>query len=204
MRTLQRRFALIRRYVLGVLLLVPLFFAQGAHTQAAIVKFDGTGATGIRNLPVDGVTYNIDYVFGPYVDIFPLEQLFPTAASIRDAIIIAMNAEGAPLISSVVTDDAGQVFREFFAIPVSFFDCPLGPICDDVGTEIGVRDGSIIDGSLVIAWEPVSGGTSPTNLQTWAIPTLVAVPLPAALPLFGSALAMLGIVGWRRRRQAGA
>ncbi len=26
------------------------------------------------------------------------------------------------------------------------------------------------------------------------------VPLPAALPLFGSALAMLGIVGWRRRR----
>ena len=31
-----------------------------------------------------------------------------------------------------------------------------------------------------------------------------AVPLPAALPLFGSALAMLGIVGWRRRRQAGA
>ncbi len=31
-----------------------------------------------------------------------------------------------------------------------------------------------------------------------------AVPLPAALPLFGSALAMLGIVGWRRKRRAAA
>ncbi len=31
-----------------------------------------------------------------------------------------------------------------------------------------------------------------------------AVPLPAALPLFGSALAMLGIVGWRRKRRPAA
>ena len=31
-----------------------------------------------------------------------------------------------------------------------------------------------------------------------------AVPLPAALPLFGSALAALGIVGWRRKRRGNA
>ena len=39
MRTLQRRFALIRRYVLGVSMLVPLFFAQGAQ---ALVINNGT------------------------------------------------------------------------------------------------------------------------------------------------------------------
>ncbi len=49
---LQRGFALIRRYVLGVLLLVPLVFAQGAQPQAAMVPFDGSGVTGITGLSV--------------------------------------------------------------------------------------------------------------------------------------------------------
>ena len=40
---LQHRFALIRRYVLGVLLLVPLLFAPGAPSQAAMVFLDFTG-----------------------------------------------------------------------------------------------------------------------------------------------------------------
>ncbi len=46
---------------------------------------------------------------------------------------------------------------------------------------------------------PITGA----NLGTYDL-VVTHVPLPAALPLFGSALAMLGIVGWRRRRQAGA
>ena len=28
-----------------------------------------------------------------------------------------------------------------------------------------------------------------------------ATPLPAALPLFGSALGMMGLIGWRRKRK---
>jgi hypothetical protein len=38
----------------------------------------------------------------------------------------------------------------------------------------------------------------------WAVHPgdIAAVPLPAALPLFGSALAGLGLIGWRRRRLA--
>ena len=29
-----------------------------------------------------------------------------------------------------------------------------------------------------------------------------AVPLPAALPLFGAGLAIMGFIGWRRKRKA--
>ncbi len=49
------------------------------------------------------------------------------------------------------------------------------------------------------------------NFNTYAVFSLSTngngvspVPLPAALPLFGSALAMLGMVGWRRKRWAAA
>ena len=42
MRTLQRRFELFRRCALGVLLVVPLFFAQGAQPQAALVYDEST------------------------------------------------------------------------------------------------------------------------------------------------------------------
>jgi len=32
-------------------------------------------------------------------------------------------------------------------------------------------------------------------------PAVSAVPLPAALPLFGSGLAVMGFIGWRRKRK---
>ena len=66
-----------------------------------------------------------------------------------------------------------------------------------------------LDGLHCLATSAWSGGTTLVPgvdlVQPYAVPTLAsAIPLPAALPLFGSALAMLGIIGWRRRRQADA
>ena len=58
MSILQRRFALIRRYVLGVSLVVPLFFAQRTRHHAAMVRPDGCGVNGIAGPHGDSQTYN--------------------------------------------------------------------------------------------------------------------------------------------------
>ena len=45
---------------------------------------------------------------------------------------------------------------------------------------------------------------SVTNAFEYANMTVSAVPLPAALPLYGAGLAALGFIGWRKRRKAAA
>ncbi|MEX1036332.1 MAG: VPLPA-CTERM sorting domain-containing protein [Sneathiella sp.] len=46
--------------------------------------------------------------------------------------------------------------------------------------------------------------TSGTNAFEYANLTVSAVPLPAALPLYGAGLAAMGFIGWRKRRKAAA
>ena len=73
--------AKIRRYLLGGLMAVPLFFAPGTQSQATMVTVltNGTGATGINNLSVDSVYYDIAFVAGEYADVFPGGELFSNA-----------------------------------------------------------------------------------------------------------------------------
>ena len=41
-------------------------------------------------------------------------------------------------------------------------------------------------------------------LETFTITPVSSIPLPAALPLYGAGLAVMGFIGWRRRRKAAA
>ena len=51
----------------------------------------------------------------------------------------------------------------------------------------------------------IQGGPYINGNDSYQLPGMPsAVPVPAALPLFLSALAGLGLMGWRRRRQADA
>ena len=47
---------------------------------------------------------------------------------------------------------------------------------------------------------------TPDDIQSWTFDFKAThiVPIPAALPLFGTGLAVLGFMGWRRKRQAAA
>lgn len=193
MRILQRRYALIRRCALGVLLLVPLFFAPGSHPQAAVVTNADGLATGITGLSVGTDVFNISFEFAPYDGLFPGLKVFSNAEDIATAIAAELNAVGAPLLFMPASPGGSAAF----AVPQS------------VLSTFGVSAWSSFCGFgssfpfCPMDW-PAPNLVNAARLggNPWAIPS--TVPLPAALPLFGSALAMLGIVGWRRRRQAAA
>ncbi len=175
MSILQRRFSLIRRWVLGVLLLVPLFFALGAQPQAAVVNFDGSGdVTSIDGLMVDGQTFDILFVLGSYNTVLG-PALFPNAAAIRDAIQIELNPSTvlpAPRIA------VAFAFSNLFAIPSQIssalsFGSPFrvvtfGSQRVDIGTFF----------TTIIRWVPFD--TERTFIETnvtWAVPSLLS-PVP--------------------------
>ncbi len=187
--------AKIRRYVLGGLMVVALFFAQGAQPQAAVVQLDGSGlATGITGLSVGTDTYNISFEIGTYDALFPGGELFPDASSFVQAIANELNAVVSPFIL------AGS-FTDRYAVPESVND----PSSTNVRLGMCGTDSAFpLCGTAYSEIDPDIFINDVIQTSAWAVPTLTPVPLPAALPLFGSALAMLGMVGWRRKRRAAA
>lgn len=49
--------------------------------------------------------------------------------------------------------------------------------------------------------QPNGGGHNGCGIGEVAFSSVAAVPLPAALPLFGTGLAIMGFMGWRRKRK---
>ena len=76
------------------------------------------------------------------------------------------------------------------------FWCLDGGDCSDGGVSenIGWNDTGFSVAQIV----------SLSGLQSVATRSVAVAPLPAALPLFGTGLGILGFLGWRRRRQAQA
>ncbi len=70
---------------------------------------------------------------------------------------------------------------------------------------LGATVGDTLKGSYSTSDLSVGSGNQP-NLShiSWynSEPSVSAVPLPAALPLFGGALGLIGLLGWRRKRTA--
>ncbi len=215
MNIVRRRFSLIRRYVLGVVLLVPLCFAPGAQTQATVVNFNGAGdVTSIDDLVVTGVgEFNVDFQVGSYSSVFGTASFSGTdAVAIRDLINVFLN----PFGSFSFLSDATFIAPAPTFVSTAGYSIPFGTTFPSSGgiPPFSVRfvqgDRTLTDLGTIFGfkqrWGAGAGGFVEIDVtHIWAVPTLVsAVPLPAALPLFGSALAMLGIVGWRRKRRGDA
>lgn len=69
------------------------------------------------------------------------------------------------------------------------------------GASVSIWGFSLLAGSGVSG---LGAGAAPVRLlsgENLVVAPVSAIPLPAALPLFASALAGFGFFGWRRRRQ---
>ena len=213
MNILQSRFALIRRYVLGVLLLVPLFLSQMPQPKASLVNTDPTGVVSLNGVPVGTQLYDARFEVGTFNDVFPGAPVIPgitngvfhpNAVEIVEAINAEINAlydTIAQIPVPLLTADL-QGMRSMYYVPLALAD--IGLIRVAKGTcGISSADATSCDTAPWSLGGVFEMQTNPPIL-VWAVVTPTPVPLPAALPLFGSALAMLGIVGWRRKRRGDA
>ena len=85
----------------------------------------------------------------------------------------------------------------FFATNAAFTTYALGFIDPTTGPAFAAGTASATFGTT-------TGGTFTITPTVGSEATFSAVPLPAALPLFGSGLGALGLFGWRRKRRAQA
>ncbi len=100
----------------------------------------------------------------------------------------AENADGTDIdVSALFYDVAASKVDLFNLIPVSVLSGTEPTIVTYTGSPI-----------LAVAMESGSGNIFISEIS-WT-----PIPLPAALPLFGTGLGILGFLGWRRRRKAQA
>ncbi len=83
----------------------------------------------------------------------------------------------------------------------SFGESVLTSITDNAG---GLLASGVTDVNFVFGTTITSPFRSSALVEIDAFSEVQAVPLPAALPLFGTGLGILGFIGWRRRRKAAA
>ncbi len=138
---------------------------------------------------------------------------------------------GAPCLSINPLPLASNQYHFFMPnvvdlLPIKFMRVQVTYSGDDPGVDIFAHESKVVDESLPVFDEPenpLADGyfyidwvlrpnpdwefvniTVPTGglLHQVVIDSISTVPIPAALPLFGSALGLMGFIGWKRNKAA--
>ncbi len=165
-------------------LVVFILLVSTAANAYTIVESSPGVVTGIGGLDIGGVLYNVDFQTDVYSTFGGVEDFWSSAADVDTAvgaIVTVMNSEG---IAALNNGNTG-IPAVFFSVshPSVSGDGQRGLLTDGVWQVLGCCDN--------LANVKAFLGT--TGLTAWSV-----VPLPAAVWLFGSGLALLG---WLRRRQ---
>jgi hypothetical protein len=163
-------------------------------TNASSVTYDGgTGyATGIQDLIVDGSTYNVDFLSDSYDSIFSASSpyFFNDAVgsdNAANAILLTLNSE--PSIPEIAIGSTEVLWVPYLMLAVDQFR----------GRQVG-HDAD------ADPWRRYLDVTAATDFDysgapnSWLYATFTpsAVPIPAAVWLFGTAL--IGLVGFGKRK----
>jgi hypothetical protein len=168
-----------------------LLFFLSAVSHAFEVQLDGTGtnATGILDLEIDNVLYNVAFMSVPGPHDAPIESdIFAFhAADVAGAAaaVVAINA-------ALDTSDAVTVVSggSSYIVPYLFNDATCDTLCGKRGTYPPV---------VGTEWEgPTQADIGHNTVVNFARFTpAISTPVPPAVFLFSSGLALLG---WLRRR----
>lgn len=180
---------------------------------ASLIVDSGGQLTGATNVDLGSLGfYNVTFVDGSCIDLFGgCDELSDFDFTTEAAASIAAQA----LLDQVFIDGPDG---QFDTIPQNTFGCGVEVLCSTF-VPYGFRDDSTPGVWYAFALNHQADQQDTTAIMLLSAdfdagPQLTAniakfeeippVPLPAALPLFGTGLGILGFLGWRRRRKAAA
>lgn len=164
-------------------LFVALSIAPAAW--GATVQLDGTTATDIFGLDVNGTIYDVSFEVDSFNNLnvdnnFPFLGDVNAAGDAVDAIVAELNSAGALFAGeSASLDD------------INFY-VPYGLVSGNSQNAWGKWE--VNQGSMWVNLGPIQWNANTSNL---VYATFSVVPVPGAVWLFGSAL---GLLGWLRRK----
>ena len=177
---------------LGAVAAALVVATAGANIcQAATVDLNTTVLTGGASLIAGGSRIMFDPNIAGEIATFTLPSIPGTQYSIQ---VTGHNDQSSSFFQFLVDPDGPGTLSGF--IPLSSnvnFGSGFNTITLATFIDLGTSD----------FFRIINGGTGNSGGQISGL-SITAVPIPAALPLFGAGLGVLGLLGWRRKRKAAA
>jgi hypothetical protein len=187
--------------LLGLIACIALLGASQA--EAATLVGQSTDASGIDDLVVDGVSYNVSFEHVNYGSVPGLNPSTfygnPSGAfDASSALISALNSFG---VTGLVDVPGSFVRNEDLVVPI---------VVNQFGLAVVGAQCISNSSGCVTGWDQVNTSLPDNGMEIFpsdqefdfaVFSAGAATPLPAALPLFATGLGAMGLLVWRKKRK---
>jgi hypothetical protein len=187
--------------LLGLIACIALLDASQA--EAATLVGQSTDASGIDDLVVDGVSYNVSFEHVNYGSVPGLNPSTfygnPSGAfDASSALISALNSFG---VTGLVDVPGSFVRNEDLVVPI---------VVNQFGLAVVGAQCISNSSGCVTGWDQVNTSLPDNGMEIFpsdqefdfaVFSAGAATPLPAALPLFATGLGAMGLLVWRKKRK---